>query len=573
MSIAANALILTLLVLSLTAHAVDTVVVQTPYGPIRGFKNEKGSYSFLGVPFAPQMNRSTMFLPPGELQPWTETLDALEFQPGCMAKCRGKFAALMCPTKTSSTNCLYTDWYVPANALSALTKVFQNASTPLPILVFVHGGMSLWGSPSIPLYKGDDWVNKAHMILVGVGYRLNVWGSLATNQIPGNNAIRDMRSALKFVYTVASSFGGDPSRITVSGQSAGAAMTVIAYASVPTMWPYMAAALPISAPTGLTLPTKAMALELGDMIMMKLGCSTLLTTQADQLACLGNKTDDEILNTEDTLIIPTPGAVLSAIMSYQPWVDGDVIVDQPVARIANGNYLKKPIYLSDTSAEAIIFLDTAYFPIDETLIKIALEYVFDFSGEGKAIADLYGNVPESYWEKDGLEGGDEWAARILTDYIFVCSNDWIAATVQKDGVPAWRSTFQHVGSWTPFYFGPPKADWGCNKQPDGSFQNCCAQLGTHEVCHALDLVAIFDTTYLLPKEMNFPNRTADEVALSQFLQVDVFGSFVQNHTVPWPQFDNTTRPAYNLSIPTKGVVNMYRGEYCRAFDLYGYNHN
>lgn len=552
------------------SHA-QNVTIKTPYGPITGFKNEKGSYSFLGVPFAQAMNRSTMFLPPQALEPWTEPLLALAFKPGCMAQCRGQFSSLMCPATVSATDCLYTDWYVPAPAIEKILN--GSGSLNLPVMGFWHGGMALWGSPSIPLYKGDVWVQKANMILVGAAYRLNVWGALTTSVIKGNNAIRDMRAALMFMNKVASSFGGDPSNIVVSGQSAGAQMTVAAFAAVPSMWPYFSAAIAISAPTGLTLPTSAMAQQLGSSIMSQLNCSTFLTTAAEQLACLASKSDEDILKAESNMILPLPGSILSAIMSYQPFIDNDVIVGQPVGRIAANQFAQKPIYLSDVSGEAIIFLDTAYFPLTTDIIKIALEYLFNYDGEGDAIAKLYGPVPDSYWKKDGLEGGDMWAARILSDYLFECPNQWIAAKVQAAGLSSYHSSFQHVGSWSSWYTGPPKPGWGCNAQPNGTEENCCAQNGTHQVCHAYDLVTIFDTTWALPPNMGFPSLTKDETSLATYVQEKIFGQFVHNHTLPWPVFDNTTRPTYNISLPVSGVVKGYRDQYCRTFDLWGYNIN
>jgi carboxylesterase type B len=106
------------------------------------------------------------------------------------------------------------------------------ASSNLPVLVFFYGGSWNVGSGSCPLYFGGNFVGSSgeDVILVTMNYRLNVFGFLGGESLrdpsssgsTGNWGLLDQRESLKWVQRHIASFGGDPSRVTIFGESAGA---------------------------------------------------------------------------------------------------------------------------------------------------------------------------------------------------------------------------------------------------------------------------------------------------------------------------------------------------------------
>lgn len=534
-----------------------TIIVQTKYGPVMGYRNQAGGYSFLGVPFAEPPLGNMTFMPAQSKKPWTEPVNATAFRSGCVARCRGKFASLMCPA-TVSRDCLYINIFVGSDVITA--------GKHLSALFFTHGGEYLWGSGATELYKGDYWAMKNKMIIVTTSYRLNVFGGLTSKGLlKGNNQLGDVVAALKFTHEIIGAFGGDNTRITLSGQSAGATTTLTIYAAVPSAWPYFRAAAPISAPTGLKLNSAKMAQSLGELVILKLGCFP--SGDQAEVDCVSSKSDEEILKCESTTFLPTPREVLSAIMQWQPYIDSHLVVESPVVSMTKGTFHKDAaLYMSDTSAEAIIFVDTIYGlgNISNFALDLAMDYVFGWAG-GAKVAAAYGPVPPNYQNDSSNVAPLIWFSTILTDYLFVCANQYVLAMAEKYGAPATYNTiFQHVPSWTTWYLGPPKPGFGCDNGV-----NCCAQVGTTAVCHAFDLVSIFATEWAIPKHLHFPSPTPPEIALSTFIQDSVFGAFVRDMTMRGgPQrFSNATRATWLLDLPpAAGTEHFYRRDKCAMFD-------
>jgi len=195
------------------APVVNTVTLKTPAGVVRGAEQD-GLRSFLGVPYAMAPVGDLRWRAPQPLPAWSGTRDALQFGPQCMQGQRGPAASAM------SEDCLFLNLWVPGKGIMHR----------LPVLVWVHGGAFKVGSASQPLYDGAS-LARAGMIVVTLNYRLGKLGFLAhpalTQEHPegplGNYGLMDILAALKWVQTNIKSFGGDPNKVTLAGQSAGGA--------------------------------------------------------------------------------------------------------------------------------------------------------------------------------------------------------------------------------------------------------------------------------------------------------------------------------------------------------------
>jgi para-nitrobenzyl esterase len=119
----------------------------------------------------------------------------------------------------ASEDCLYLNVWTPK----------LTAAANLPVVVFIHGGAFTEGSGSIPVYDGAN-LARTGLVVITINYRLGVFGFLAHSDLTaesnhhasGNYGFMDQIAALKWVQANIRGFGGDPSRVTIWGQSAGA---------------------------------------------------------------------------------------------------------------------------------------------------------------------------------------------------------------------------------------------------------------------------------------------------------------------------------------------------------------
>ena len=192
--------------------AANEAQVKTRFGTLVGEK-EEGVRVFRGVPFAQPPVGALRFKPPQELRPWIGVRDARQFS-----------EAAMQPGEKSlkqSEDCLYLNIWAPS------------VKGPHPVFVWIHGGGFTGGHAFAPIFDGTEFA-QAGIVVVTVAYRLGVFGFLDMEPLlgaefagSGNNSLRDLVAALRWVHNNIDSFGGDPTKVTLGGESAGAKLTDI----------------------------------------------------------------------------------------------------------------------------------------------------------------------------------------------------------------------------------------------------------------------------------------------------------------------------------------------------------
>ena len=186
----------------------------TESGAISGV-HENGLSVYKGVPFAAPPTGDLRWRAPARVAPWTGVRKAEAFAPACMQ------TGVSMPGETPpavSEDCLYLNIWTPA----------KQAREHLPVIVWIYGGGYINGSASMPLYWGDRLAEKG-LIVVSIAYRLGPLGFLAlpelTRESPqrssGNYGLMDQIAALEWVKRNISAFGGDPTCVTIAGQSSG----------------------------------------------------------------------------------------------------------------------------------------------------------------------------------------------------------------------------------------------------------------------------------------------------------------------------------------------------------------
>ncbi|MGW3566095.1 carboxylesterase/lipase family protein [Streptomyces sp. NPDC000941] len=195
--------------------------VATVHGPVRGERRADGVLRFLGIPYAQPPVGELRFAAPAPPEPWTEPLDATAYGP--TAQHRPVTAVTTIPEPT-----------VPGDEVLNLNVFTPDTAPdrPLPVLVWIHGCGYVAGSAASPWYDGAAF-NRDGVVLVSVGYRLGIEGFLHLDDAPDNRGVLDWIAALEWVRENIAAFGGDPEKVTVAGQSAGAG-AVLTLLSVPT---------------------------------------------------------------------------------------------------------------------------------------------------------------------------------------------------------------------------------------------------------------------------------------------------------------------------------------------------
>jgi len=197
--------------------AVGNLVVDTTSGKLRGVSRPTGGAEFLGIPYAQLPVGDLRWHEPLPAQSWSGVREATTFGAPCAQAILGDWNRH--DSETSKEDCLYLNVVTPSWPLKA----------PLPVMFWIHGGANAGGTASSALYKDGTLVQHG-VILVTVNYRLGIFGFFAhpgltresSHHASGNYGLMDQIAALGWVRDNIAKFGGDPTNITVFGQSAGA---------------------------------------------------------------------------------------------------------------------------------------------------------------------------------------------------------------------------------------------------------------------------------------------------------------------------------------------------------------
>ncbi|HEY5758281.1 MAG TPA: carboxylesterase family protein [Steroidobacter sp.] len=200
---------------TLPAAADQDPVVRAPAGAVKGVAD--GSVSvFKGLPYAQPPVGDARWKPPVEMPTWNGVRDATKFGAACMQPKARNGSIYAWDLGAISEDCLFLNVWAKQGVSKA------------PVMVWIHGGALTTGSGSEPMYDGTKFAERG-VVVVSINYRLGVLGYLAHPQlsaesngnISGNYGLLDQIEALRWVKRNIAEFGGDPSNVTIAGESAG----------------------------------------------------------------------------------------------------------------------------------------------------------------------------------------------------------------------------------------------------------------------------------------------------------------------------------------------------------------
>jgi len=379
-----------------TPGGLPTVRVKVETGELVGVQHETANV-FRNIPFAAPPVGPLRWKPPQPAKAWPGARPAIYPGPSCPQPMNAdnspNFGGANGPT---SEDCLQLNVFAPKAAKKA------------PVMVWIHGGGHSLGAGWI--YDGQAFARDG-VVLVAINYRLGALGyfahpaltSDAGSEPTGNWGLMDQIAALKWVQRNIAAFGGDPSNVTVFGESAGGMSTLALLATPAAKGLYRKAIVESGA--GWFAPTTLAKQEQAGVAALS-GLAPATATAADLRAIPAEK-------------------LVGLRFDYQPFVDGKLMTETASQALARGRFDDVPLIIGSNSGE-----DSLMGPGP---IPAARAAVFA-TPAAKAVY------------KDEAAAGDEAVARaVFTDRVMGGPARWVAAKAAP-GKPAWLYHFSYVGS-------------------------------------------------------------------------------------------------------------------------------
>jgi para-nitrobenzyl esterase len=420
-------------------------VVRLRDGAVRG-KAEADGYAFLGIPYAAPPFGANRMRPPQPPAPWAGERDATAFGPTVpKGDYPPQYATLFPEVVIPGDECLNLNVWTP-----------DPGAAGLPVLVWIHGGSFMNGSSSVGAYDGAAFARDG-VVLVSVNYRLAAEGFLFLGDGVANLGLLDQVAALRWVRDNIAAFGGDPSRVTVAGESAGA-MSVTTLLSMPLAEGLFSQAIAQSGAGAHTLAAGD-ARKVGGFLADALGVPPdRESVKAVPLDKLVRAASDLVVEVQTA---PDParwGTLALSLLPFAPAVDGDVLPAAPLTALAAGQGSGIPLLIGSNLDEARLFLvaPATIDLVDEPALAAAAA---GYGLGGYDLAMYQANRP-------GSSPGDVLAA-VITDWFFRVPGIRVAEARSDTAVArTWMYRFDHP---------EPQANHG---------------LGA---CHAVEIPYVFDT--------------------------------------------------------------------------------
>ncbi|XP_077423118.1 cholinesterase-like [Vanacampus margaritifer] len=347
------ALLILLSILSVSLTTQEDLLVNTINGKVRGkyLPVLSGDVrAFLGIPFAKPPLGKLRFKAPEPAERWDGVLDATNYANSCYQipdtyypGFRG--AEMWNPNTKLSEDCLYLNVWTP----------FSKASlSPLaPVLVWIYGGGFISGTSSLDIYDGRYLSKVEGVVVVSMNYRIGALGFLALpdNNIQGNAGLLDQRLALQWVASNIVAFGGDPSRVTIFGESAGSASVGYHLLSPGSHDLFQRAVMQSGSPNApWASASKSVIYERSMRLATLIGCTTSSPAQLD--VCL-QTADPSVITSKQFDVLTEPNILPNP---FGPTVDGDFLPDKVEVLLQSHILPKKDVFFGLNKNEGPYFL-------------------------------------------------------------------------------------------------------------------------------------------------------------------------------------------------------------------------
>jgi para-nitrobenzyl esterase len=405
-------------------------MVTTETGQLLGATLQDGSALFQDIPYAQPPVGDLRWRDPQPPAHWSGVRDATKAPPACM---QGDWGWNHQAAKDGSEDCLYLNIATPSWPVAG----------KLPVMVWIHGGANYNGSGRL---SGVQTLTRHGVILVSLNYRLGVFGFLSHPELrgessrhsSGNYALLDQIAALRWVQQNIAAFGGDPSNVTIFGQSAGAidvGMLLVSPLSTGLFNHALEESGGTIAPQPLAL-TPVKAEEIGRDFAAFAGKGKT----GDAIARLRSMSAEEILDAANRFIAPDAEGVPTRPFPSLS-VDGWVLPQQPAALLLHGESHHVPLLIGNnvqefSFAHTSVISNTVVEPADQVRDRIRQ----DFGQEAPQAIAFYGLAHTDTPAADPLLGTA--GTQLMTDTYFRCPDTIASELLSAQGGSVWQYQFE-----------------------------------------------------------------------------------------------------------------------------------
>ncbi|XP_074596283.1 cholinesterase-like [Brevipalpus obovatus] len=516
-----------------TRNSESQPIVKTKYGLIKGTREIiEGSTvnSFRGIPYAIPPLHDLRFQPPQPVKPWgNDTLHATKYSPQCSQKSRSELwndTDISFEPLTTSEDCLYMNVWTPS--CNDNDKENKCNDKKYPVFVFIHGGsfISLTASAS-KLFEGKILSSLGQVVVVTFNYRLGSLGFMYADHpdSPGNQGLRDQQLALFWVKDNIASFSGDPTMVTVAGESAGGISASIHYLNQcrhggthenwVKRWIFS---------SGITIPgfweSQELALKRYKLLAAQVGCGGgggggSSSDPKTIISCLRSVPVNSLMDAQDTVaaimrpLTTVPIQTLPTV-GIEPYKES---IFKVLASSVTKSFYPSQVLITNMQAEGIVFVPL----LVETLIQPKLSWhievvrnnsrFFDVGSESaleEMISAHYSNDIEdnAYWLEYEL-------IQMLGDRYFNCPSLYLAEALTDRGVESYQGLFNYCNNASsasgPNYF------YGC-------------KFGAQ---HGGDVAHVFGIPMLSGAGFDMQDRIFSRKIIK------IWSNFVKNGQLPW----------------------------------------
>jgi para-nitrobenzyl esterase len=421
---------------TLPKHAAGTPTseLHIDSGAIRGLVvgDKKDVHAYKGIPYAAPPVGERRWKAPEPVAAWKGVRDCFKFGAACPQKMPAIFGGMpeMAIHEPFSEDCLFVNVWTPA----------EHKSEKLPVLYWIHGGGFVIGAASQPIYDGEA-LARLGCVVVSINYRLGLFGFLAhpalsqesEAKVSGNYGLLDQIEGLRWVKRNIATFGGDPERVTIFGESAGG-ISVLCLMVAPEAKGLFQGAVAQSS-TGMNLaplreaasPGRESAEQAGQKLIA--ACGLAASADVKKMRSLNVKALLEAAPFAPT----SPGALQLKPLSLRlgPIVDQHLIPDSPNVLFTAGREHAVPLIIGNTKDEMSLFLTASPMPADRNAYLAKLK-------------DEFGDLAEPLARAYPAENAKEIRAAIIqltTDLNFASESRFAARAHTAAGQKAFRYQF------------------------------------------------------------------------------------------------------------------------------------
>jgi para-nitrobenzyl esterase len=444
---------------------------------------------FLGVPFAAAPFGVHRMAPPQPVEPWAGVRPARDYGPTAPKEpYPPQFRVLLPEIDIPGADCLNLNIWTP-----------DPSADGLPVLVFIHGGAFVAGSGSVHQYDGSAFARDG-VVCVTINYRLGAEGFLHLGDAEANLGLLDQLAALEWVQENIAAFGGDPGRVTLAGESAGA-MSVTTLLAMERSRGLFARAIAQSG-GALHVLTDELGRTVGRHLAERLAVEPTRAALAQvEPAVLARAADDLARDVQE---VPDPvrwGFLALTSTPFAPSVDGEVLPAHPLTAYRSGAGASVPLLTGWNRDEGRFFLmapGTIDLVDDAALAAAARGYGLSESG-----LELYRR------NRPGESAGDVLAA-VFGDWMFAMPAIRVAEA-RGSAATTWVYRFDHPQDRSNHGFGP---------------------------AHATELPYVFDTIHQQPTHAligHSPSRDVADTVHGTWVR------FVRDGDPGWPAYREDQR--------------------------------